>query len=419
MNVLIISNVFPPGFVGGYELGAFECAQGLLAAGHKINVLTSDYFQDDAGELGEMNVERSLECHYVSHRLNNDPPDQAVAEGFYADYANVRKIGSAIRRFDPDVVLLWNLMGLGTLGIIEFLQATGIPVVLVLMDNVFAKIDRSSAVFDKYVAVFGQPRFGAAIKVVAISRNVMNEVTETLGFTPADVSYVPAWVHASHTVAEPASRAEGASVRFVVCSRVAPHKGVDIVADAAEELVRRGESAFSIDVYGAGLVAPFLQRVQSKGLASYIRYLGSKPKAEMLALFPQYDALLFPTWAREPFGFNVTEAAGAGCFPIMTAGIGASEWFVDNVDCMKISRTAQELAGAMHRTMHMQAAERRQMRGAALRTAKRYLTFDRWLTVIERVCEEMRNRKDPDAGSRSHSTQSACVFLNQLWREAL
>jgi glycosyltransferase involved in cell wall biosynthesis len=390
-----------------------------LEAGHKISVLTSDYFQDDAGELRDLNVERSLECHYVSHRLNSDPADIAVAEGFYVTYANIRKISSAIRRCNPDVVVLWNLMGLGALGIVDFLQAAGLPVVLYLMDNVFTKVDRRSAVFDKYVAVFGRPRFGAATKVVAISSNVINEVTESLGFTPADVLYVPAWVHASDTVANPARRAEGASVRFVVCSRVATHKGVDIVTDAAEELIRRGESAFSIDVYGAGQVAPFLQRVQSKGLASYIRYLGCKPKAEMLALFPQYDALLFPTWGREPFGFTVPEAAGAGCFPIMTAGIGASEWFVDNVDCIKVERTAQELAGAMHRTMHMQAEERRQMRGAALQTAKRYLTFDRWLTVIERVCEEMRSRKDPNALNLSRSTESAFLFLSQLWREAL
>ena len=136
------------------------------------------------------------------------------------------------------------------------------------------------------MAVFGQPRFGAAIKVVAISRNVMNEITETLGFTPADVSYVPAWVHASHTVAEPAHRAEGASVRFVVCSRVAPHKGVDIIADAAEELIRRGESAFSIDVYGAGQVAPFLQRVQSKGLAGIFDISAANQRPACWLCFP-------------------------------------------------------------------------------------------------------------------------------------
>jgi glycogen(starch) synthase len=419
MNLLLISNVFPPGFVGGYELGALDCARGLLAAGHKVSVLTSDYFQDDAGELGDLNVERSLECHFLSHGLNSVPAELAVSEGFYTNYANIRKIGSAIRRFEPDVVLLWNLMGLGTLGIIDFLQATGIPVVLYLMDNIFARVDRKSAVFDKYAAVFGQPRFGKATKVVAISHNVMNEAAQTLGFMPEDVSYVPGWIHLSHTVAEPACRTDGDPVRFVVCSRVATHKGVDVVTDAAEELLRRGERAYSIDVYGAGQVAPFLQRVQSKGLSGYIRYLGCKPKAEMLALFPEYDALLFPTWAREPFGFTVAEAAGAGCFPIMTAGIGASEWFVDNLDCMKIARTAQDLAGAMHRTIHMQAEDRRQMRRAALQTAKRYLTFERWLTVIEQVCEELGSRKDPTAADRSRGTQSAFLFLNQLWREAL
>jgi glycosyltransferase involved in cell wall biosynthesis len=199
---------------------------------------------------------------------------------------------------------------------------------------------------------------------------------------------------------------------------VAPHKGVDLVADAAEELVRRGECAFSIDVYGAGQVAPFLQRVQSKGLGGYIQYLGCQPKARMLALFPQYDALLFPTWAREPFGFTVSEAAGAGCFSIMTAGIGAGEWFVDNMDCVKITRTVQELTAAMQRTLHMPAKERLRMRAAALRTARRYLTFDRWLPVIENLCEELRGKKEPGAVNRSRSTQSAFLFLCQLWREA-
>lgn len=412
----MISNIFPPGFVGGYELGALDCAQGLLAAGHQINILTSDYFQDDAGELRELNVERSLECRYISHRLNTDTSDTALSEAFYVNYTNIRKIGSAVRRFNPDVVVLWNLMSLGSLGIIKFLQATGIPVVLYLMDNVFGGVDRASVLFNKYVEVFGQPHFGAVTKIIAISRNVMSEVRETLGFMPDNVLYVPAWGHASNMVAMPDRRANHAPVRFIVCSRIAAHKGVDLVVEAAEELVNRGDTGFSIDVYGAGQVAPFLQRVQSKGLAGYIRYLGCKPKNEMVALFREYDALLFPTWEREAFGFSVTEAAGSGCFPIMTAGIGAGEWFVDNVDCMKIARTAQGLAGAMHRSMYMPIEEREQMRRAALMTARRYLRFDRWLPVVERACEEMRSKKTPNAANSSRSVQSAFLFLSQLWQ---
>ena len=43
MKVLLLSNVFPPGFIGGYELGALEIANHLTTSGHEVNVLTSDF----------------------------------------------------------------------------------------------------------------------------------------------------------------------------------------------------------------------------------------------------------------------------------------------------------------------------------------------------------------------------------------
>jgi glycogen synthase len=416
MNLLFVNNVFPPGFIGGYELGAYEIAQGLIARGHKVNVLTSDYFQDDDFELREMDVERTLECNFVSHEILSEAT--ARIQGFYINNNNIRKLGSALRRWKPDVVILFNLMGLGTLGILQFVQASGIPVILYLMDNVFLMVDRHSDIYAKFVSIFGRPVFGPGVKVVAMSRNLIGEISQTLGMGFDEVLYIPGWVDLADDLHEPLSGHDTA-VRFVVCSRIAPHKGTELILDAAANLVRRGAVEFSIDVYGAGQVGPFLYGVQVRKLNGFIRYCGCKPKSEMLKLFGQYDALLFPTWQREPFGFTVSEAAASGCFPIMTSGIGAGEWFINDVDCIKIARTAESLASAMYRTIAMTADERIRLRRAAMKTARLNLSLDHWIKVIERTCGEMTDKRTFADTDMSRGIQAAFLFLGHMWRESL
>jgi glycogen(starch) synthase len=308
-------------------------------------------------------------------------------------------------------------MGLGPLGIVQFLQRSGIPIILYFMDNVFSLVSRNSPVYNNYVSIFGPPRFDIATRIIAMSRNVLEQVGVTLGTTFEDVLYIPGWIHLKNA-AEPVFNS-GGETRFVVCSRVAPHKGTDIVLDATEELARLAVTGFSIDVYGAGEVGPFLQKVQSKGLSRYIRYLGCKPKQEMQALFGNYDALLFPTWEREPFGFTVSEAAAAGCFSIMTSGIGASEWFVDDVDCMKIPRTSDALLTAMYRTIRMPPEDRQRFRVSAMQSARRYLTADRWIDRIELECLSMGKKKARNNCDASLGVESAFLFLCHMWKNSL
>ena len=43
MRILVISNIYPPGFIGGYELGAREIVDYLWQGGDDIQVLTSEF----------------------------------------------------------------------------------------------------------------------------------------------------------------------------------------------------------------------------------------------------------------------------------------------------------------------------------------------------------------------------------------
>lgn len=415
MRILILSNIFPPGFIGGYELGALDVAKGLQACAHEVLVLTSDYFLDDGLELSPLNVSRSLVCNSLSHERDN----KDCIHHLYYSFHNIRVLGSAIRRFKPDVVLTFNLNGLGVFSIIQFLQKIQMPTIIYLMDNIFDGLDVGSPGHKKYEKVFGVLEFSSSTRIIAMSNNVTREVSGILNLDLGNVTYIPGWVNfvPQQLVHTPTKQRK--ETKFVFCSRVAQHKGIDIVIEAAYQLVQQGFTQFTIDVYGGGQLAPFLQKVKAKNLSDYIAYKGLVSKDQMLLVLSQYDALLFPTWEREAFGFVASEAAVAGCFPIMTAGIGASEWFLDGYDCLKISRDCTSVRSAMLQVMLWSDEVSIKNRAATLRSGRKNFSFDRWLSTIQEVCFDVIGTKPTSDLFRStRGVESAFLFLSSLLKEA-
>jgi glycosyltransferase involved in cell wall biosynthesis len=416
MRILLVSNVFPPGFIGGYELAALDVARGLIAHGHDVHVLTSDHFLDDKGVLSAPKVSRTLRWNsHFSHELSSGD----LVKHLYYDFHNLRALGSVVRQFRPDAVLAFNLYGLGVHSILQYLQATGTPTVLYLMDNLFWGLDRGSGVHQKYERLFGPLELDGKTRLIGMSENVIRETFGVLGKQAGDVTYVPGWVEFDERLPADVTVRPGDAVRFVFSSRVAGHKGIDLVVDAVERLAREGLRGFTVDVYGAGQVAALMQRVTSKSLTSFVAYKGLVEKKEMLQVLSRYDALLFPTWEREAFGFVASEAAVAGCFPIMTAGIGASEWFLDGIDCLKISRDVDALASAMRQVLHWSHEERRNRRLAAMRAGRQSFSFERWVSVIEGLCLEEARRASPrDLGAVTRGAEAAFLVLSSLFNES-
>lgn len=420
MRVLILSNLFPPGFIGGYELGAFDIARGLTAGGHKVAVVTSDYMLDDRGELTAFEVRRVLEWTTVG-RIRTPAAqvrDRDLAGGFVHS-RNLRLIASEILRFRPDRVLCFNLAGLGPVGILRWLVALGYCPVVFLMDNIFEAFGKDAAGRARFEQLFGRTEPGAEMHFVFISRGLSAEVQASLGTTVPRRSFVPGWFDAAVLARPPGDAPDGEDGdirRFVFASRVAPHKGIYLVLDAVAALVARGQTGFVVDVFGAGEVTELLVRIAARGLDRYVRYLGCPTKTELAARFADYDALLFPTWQREPFGFVAAEAAAAGCLPVMTAGIGAAEWFLSDVDSLKIGPDADSLAGAMHKLIVMPAPERRRMRAGARTTALRFFGFDDALRTVEDILVAAKPAAGGPAVAEARRMDSAMSILGDLLR---
>ena len=127
MRILSISNIFPPGFIGGYELGAFDVLHGLAKRGHTIEVLTSDYFVDnsgaDEGTGTALKVRRTLDVVGLDRSAAEGA--QRSPLGHFVLPRNLREVAGRLVGFRPDAVLCFNLAGLGPPSLLRLLTASG------------------------------------------------------------------------------------------------------------------------------------------------------------------------------------------------------------------------------------------------------------------------------------------------------
>ena len=248
-------------------------------------------------------------------------------------------------------------------------------------------------------------------RFIFMSRRLRQETEVTLGFTAQHAKVVPGWFDPTGAATPVQSRHDN-DTRFIYASRLAGHKGIDLALEACRDLLAHGFDRFTVDLYGLGDVARTLQSVAAFGLRDHVRYMGAPPKSELLPRYAQYDALLFPTAEREPFGFVVAEAAAAGCIPLMTAGIGASEWFLDGVDCLKVAQTLAGVSAGMIRLITMTPKARAEMGMRARTTALRFFPFGGALDSIEGV---LRDAEQASVHA-PRSIEAALAILTEFWR---
>ena len=417
MRILLISNIFPPGFIGGYELGALDVARGLQKCGHEVLVLTSDYYPDDENQMRDLPVERVLQCTEPSRALITERSN--IERGLCINSHNLRMLVRTVLRFSPERVVCFNLVGLGVLGMLRYLVSVGLPPMVYLMDDIFFALRQAPDHRKRFLRICGDLNFLNAADYVVMSANLAKQVEATLGITLTRKFLVPGWFHAG--VGEknlPWMEPKPNHVaRFVFASRIAAHKGIDLALQAVRGLLEQGRSDFKLDVFGSGDVAQLLQAVSAYGVGAQVQYKGCPEKDELALRLREYDALLFPTHEREPFGFVVSEAAWARCIPVMTSGIGASEWFLDNVDSLKISRTVPALTAAMLKLLSMSAAERDRMQRRAQKTARDHLEFDRAMNTIEKIVA-LQRRGEAGPAREVRNAELAMEVLDDMWRRA-
>ncbi len=394
MRVLVLSNIYPPLVIGGYELACANVARGLAERGHDVRVLTS-WTPVARIEEDPVPVERSLEAHLHVPFPSAQPAVNRmdVHLGFCSSAGNAIRLLEAIRGFRPDVVYVCNLPGIGGVGLLDTLNEARVPWVHHMMDNVPGAL--LAGVRPETLELFnagGRGLFSGG-RVIAISRTILDEARASSGLALDEgVDIVPGW--ADLCAARPHQPyLRGGVARFVAAGAIYAHKGVDLMIEASARLRAEG-LPFVVDVFGDGELSKYREMASRFGVADIVRLRGPRAQPELIGLFADYDSFLFPSWDREPFGLVPVEAAGCGTPPVITRNVGAAEWLVDNVHAIKIDRGVDDLADAMRRVARGEVDLARLAR-AGRRLVARDLSFARCLDRIEAILGQAAREGGP------------------------
>lgn len=364
MRILLVSNLYPPHYLGGYELICEQVNHAMRSRGHETFVLTSDHqVAGKATPPDEAGVERSLRIHgFFGH------PWLGLWRLRELEFHNNRKLRERIAAFKPDVVHVFNLGGLSK-SLIHTLSRLGVPTVYFVSDHWIAR----SLAADVWLGWWNRPNPGLAVSLARSALGLLGvrRAWDALAPTaPASSAKFPVIYFCSEFLRN-ISMAKGYdlahakvihnavdTVRFsglaappdrpmrkLLCvGRLAEDKGVMTALKAMQLL--RGRFPGELHIYGRGdadYTAKLENFVAKERLPVFFHSAGA---AEMPAVYRSHDALLFTSEWEEPFALTPLEAMASGLPVVGTTTGGSKELFRHGENALTYTAgDAQELAG--------------------------------------------------------------------------
>lgn len=367
MNILIVSNLYPPHYKGGYELRCAQVAEALVDAGHGVIVLTSVYGLG-SGPLGRprRRVERRegvvvrRELH--QHAYGPRPPGRPWTLFHGArKLRDARRLLDVIEEFEPDVVNWWSMNGLSKT-LLPLPARVGIPDVHWIehpwmIDEYGAEGELEAAFWEQFwegtwlpgpLRALSRPLSAWIERRVADrglpTRQYPNDpthfcfVSEYLRDLYADAGIdvessevIYGGVHVERfyrpSTADRWSSA-GEPLRVLYASQLSANRGLHTLLEAVGGLAPGRRSQIRLSIAGDGpeeYVREQRERVRDLGLDDLVEFLGRLPHEEMPGLHARHDLLVFPTTRPEGLPLTMVEAMLSGCAVVTTPAGGARE----------------------------------------------------------------------------------------------
>lgn len=346
VRVLVLSNLYPPDVIGGYEIACADVVGELERRGHDVRVLTSTPRLpiDNGSAIRTLQFVDVYDSHIAAHR-DAHTNRLAVARATVVNSHNIQLLRQALEAFRPDVVYLWNLVGIGGLGLALTVDLCGYPWVWHLQDASIRDLTVSFGTRQREVAaVVGRRMRGTWISV---SQGLLDETAATGATLGDQVVILPNGVTGKRPPPRPSWFHPGQPLRAAFFGRLASDKGADLAIKAVL-LAASPLRPIVLEVFGAGPERGHLEALaRTAGDGAEIRFQGRVPQADMLRSLEEQDVMIFPTAPREPFGLVTIEAASRGCVPLVTRASGISQWLMEGKDFMGIERTPESIAAAL------------------------------------------------------------------------
>lgn len=312
LRILILTNLYPPQAIGGYERAIADYARILHQRGHQVLVLTSNTEAHTVNYVLDSSEPLVKSCFSLAGAWSNGkaawfPPEELTR----INSQNKTVLTQEIDTFKPQVCLAGNIDFLG-LEILQIILSSGIPIAHYVMNanpGYFPEQTPQSRHY-QYITCSNW------LKEHLQAQGYPTETTQTI--------YPGAAVAEFYQPELPAHD----RLRIAYASLVMPYKGADILIAALALLHTLGVE-FTATIAGGNFQPEFVEALQemvkSEELTEKIQFPGVLSRDELKLLYRTHNVLVFPSRFAEPFGISQIEAMAAGLTLVTSATGGAKE----------------------------------------------------------------------------------------------
>lgn len=336
----MLTNLFPPDALGGYELLADDVVKRLRARGHVVSVITTGSGERSGGVARILRLARAF----------GTPPARDRARHLVAAARNRAKLERWLDATPrPDAVLVMSMRRLG-LEPARVYAERGVPLVWTVNDDwpsAFAELPQPRDLRGRVARwVDAAPiwrhtwRSLSPRHVVYLSKSIREIVQRDGAPLPSGIVCAQG-VDLARFVRRP-FRPIGASPRLLFVGRLHPSKAPDVAIDTLAALRRRGVDA-RLAMAGAA-VTPAYERelralAEARGVEAHVAWLGHVERERVPALYADADVLLYPLRGDiEAQGLTYMEAIASG-LPVAAFPRGGARELLDGHDVVVRAQT--------------------------------------------------------------------------------
>ena len=399
MRILVLSNLFPPEFVGGAELLCAQVCTHLRDRGHDVTVLSSGEAAPSDRTPG-LRVERRLR---LTRRFGTPASAITPFDRWQTYRHNYRETRALLALESFDVVFAWSQRRL-SLGAARAASDAGARLAFSYNDDAIAAYAprplqlRPRQVARRLLEQVLTPGdvLGAypASPSTAISLHLKRGLASSgIDTRLTQVIYQAIELDRFPCKANPGT--VGSPVRLLYVGSLLPEKGVHTVIEAAHALQVQARMPVQLAVVGDGIAA-YEQRLRALGATGTadVTFSGRVAHGEGPAIYRSHDVLLFASNDREAFGLTQLEAMASGMVVVSTAEGGHGEMMRDGRNCLTFPYAdAAALTCALARLV----AEPQLGPGLARRAraqVARHFSFDRYISELEQFLQSAAKESD-------------------------
>jgi len=353
MQLLFLTNYYPPASRGGYEQWCKEIADGLRSRGHNMLVVTSTHGRESLSSPDPNWVRRVLNLEMEFIPIKN--ASQFFTSRKQCEKQNLKTLRNIVEQHKPDVIMVWGMWNfprsLPALAE-ELMQG---KVVYYIGDywttlpsqfenywnasprNLFTGLPKLilKPVAKRMLAREEHPSL--QLEHVLFPSVFMRDELRRKGISSPNTKIIYGAIDTSSYIDHRTERQIDVTSLLYV-GRLTHEKGVHTAIEAVGQLVNKHDlDHIKLTIVGNGdvdYVAYLHQLVDDKRIAAYVDFLPAQPKEVLPALYRRSDIFLFTSIWAEPFGRVIVEAMASGLAVVGTAVGGAAEILLEDENAL-------------------------------------------------------------------------------------